>query len=332
MMVLALTFVLAALISYAANRFVVIPALTSHAVLDHPSARSSHERPVVRGGGIGVAVGYIVAASTGVVWQMTHHSTVGFGFFVALAAISAAVVCGAVGLADDFDSFSAIFRLGLQLVLGILFGTVVVMWSPWGWTVIFVVAASIVLVVNAINFMDGVNTLITGWGAIVGGWYTFVALRSEQSQLAVVAIALCGAALAFIPLNITPAKAFLGDVGSYAIGGIAIALFWLLWLGGASRLLIAAPFVVPLFDVLVTLVKRIYEKENIFQPHKKHYYQRLQQAGVKHEVVAAVFATAVLVCGAGALTGNKILAVIVWLVVCIGYAALPHVVYVVRKA
>lgn len=323
-MIFIVAFLVALVVSYCANRFVVIPILRRHAVIDHPNARSSHSVPVVRGGGIGLATGYTVGAGVGIGIQITQSDGSGLGLFVGLAAIGAAIVCGAVGLADDLDSFSALVRLSLQVVLGLLFGTLILLWSPWGWTAVLAIAASVVLVVNATNFMDGVNTLITGWAIIVGLWYFVVALVSEQTQLAIVAASICGAAVAFVPLNRTPAQAFLGDVGSYAIGGIAIALFWLLWVGGASRLEIVAPLVIPLFDVLVTLIKRLYSRENIFQPHKKHYYQRLNQAGLSHEHVSLVFAVAVIACCGVSLLGNRMVALISWVAIAVIYAALPH--------
>ncbi|MDK8713485.1 hypothetical protein QP868_06180 [Brevibacterium sp. UMB1308A] len=268
---------------------------------------------------------------TSVVVHTLLDDPLGHGWVVASMALAAAVVCGAVGLADDLDSFSATTRLFFQIVLGLFFGFLVFLLSPWGWSVVFAIATSVVLSVNAINFMDGVNTLITGWAALIGLWYAVISVSTSQTLLAVVAASLAGATVAFLPINKSPAQAFLGDVGSYAIGGIAIALFWLLWVSGASRMMIAAPFVIPLFDVLVTLVKRVYAGENIFQPHRKHYYQRLNQAGLSHEAVGAVFAVAVVVCCLVTFTGSRLLVVMVWGLVSIAYAALPHIVNTVRQ-
>ena len=330
-MTLLLGFGVALVLGYTVNRFLVIPGLQRHAVLDHPTARSSHDTPVVRGGGIGVIAGYLVGGVTSVVVHALFDEPLGHGWVVASMALAAAVVCGAVGLADDLDSFSATTRLFFQIVLGLIFGFLVFLLSPWGWSVVFAIAASVVLSVNAINFMDGVNTLITGWAALIGLWYTVISVSTSQTLLAVVAASLAGAAVAFLPINKSPAQAFLGDVGSYAIGGIAIALFWLLWVSGASRMMIAAPFVIPLFDVLVTLVKRVYVGENIFQPHRKHYYQRLNQAGLSHETVGAVFAVAVIAWCLVTFTVSRLLVFMVWGLVSIGYAALPHIVNTVRQ-
>ena len=166
---------------------------------------------------------------------------------------------------------------------------------------------------------------------MIGLWYAVIAVSTSQTLLALVAASLAGAAVAFLPINKSPAQAFLGDVGSYAIGGIAIALFWLLWISGASRMMIAAPFVIPLFDVLVTLVKRVYAGENIFQPHRKHYYQRLNQAGLSHEAVGATFAVAVIACCLVTATASRLLVIMVWGLVSVGYATLPHIVNTVRQ-
>lgn len=330
-MTLILGFGVALVLGYAVNRFLVIPALQRHAVLDHPTARSSHDTPVVRGGGIGVIAGYLVGGVTSVVVHTLFDEPLGHGWVVASMALAAAVVCGSVGLADDLDSFSATTRLFFQIVLGLIFGFLVFLLSPWGWSVVFAIAASVVLSVNAINFMDGVNTLITGWATLIGLWYAVISVTTSQTLLAVVAASLAGAAVAFLPINKSPAQAFMGDVGSYAIGGVAIALFWLLWISGASRMMIAAPFVIPLFDVLVTLVKRVYAGENIFQPHRKHYYQRLNQAGLSHEAIGAIFAGAVIACCLVTFTSSRLLVVMVWGLVSVGYAALPHIVNTVRQ-
>lgn len=335
MLILACACVLAATVSYLSARFAVIPILHRRGVLDHPTARSSHDRPIARGGGIavvaGLAAGYGMAiiAHTASAQQMES----GADLIRALLPIAAAFLFGLVGLIDDLNSLSAASRLVTQVVLAGAFSLAALMVSGVGVFATVAVVASIIIVVNGTNFMDGLNTLVPAWGAATALWFGVLALAVDSQSLAISMIALSAALVGFLPLNVSPAQSFLGDVGSYAIGGFLSIGAWVLWSGGATVTALCAPFVVPIFDVLYTLGSRIYRGENLFTAHRSHVYQKLHAAGLSHEQTSALHLLAAVVCIVpeifvviGSSVGSPFISGGVWAIVIAAYVSLPRVV------
>lgn len=335
MLIVALVCVMSAAVSYFSARFVVIPILQRHGVLDHPTARSSHDKPIARGGGIAVFAGLLGGSVVALVAQLasTHGSDSGPEIIRSLLPLAAALLFGVVGLIDDLNSLSAVSRLVTQVVLASAFAVAVLMVSDVGVFATAAVVLSILIVVNGTNFMDGLNTLVPAWGAATALWFGVLALAVDSELFAASMIALTAALVGFLPLNATPARSFLGDVGSYAIGGFLSVGIWVLWNEGAPVTALFAPFVIPMFDVLYTLGRRIYRRENLFTAHRTHIYQKLQTASLTHEQVSAVHLLATGVCVVAAMPVlfelpmyDPLIAVAVWSGAIIVYAALPTIV------
>ena len=327
--------VCAAVASYLLARRIVIPLLKRRGVIDHPSARSSHETPVPRGGGVAVAGGLVVGVAVAILLRIPLDGvSIALGVEAdelrALLPVVAAFVFGLVGLVDDLNSLSPMGRLIAQGGFATVFAIVILMVTHVGVLGALAVVGSIILIVNGTNFMDGLNTLISVWAGVTALWLGVLAFIYGPAQLSVPVIALTGALIGFLPLNASPARAFLGDVGSYAIGGFLSVAVWVLWSEGVPALALVAPFIVPLFDVLFTLGRRIFGGENLFTAHRKHIYQRLNAAGVSHGAVSALHVTAVALCLAATLPSllpssipGSQFAAVVWLVVVAVYAAGP---------
>jgi len=146
---------------------------------------------------------------------------------------------------------------------------------------------------NAFNFMDGING-IAGLQALTTGVGTALIAHelgaTSHSELIVVALAIAGAALGFLPQNFPRAKVFMGDVSSATLGFMLAALAfalaaatspWVLfWVG-----LLHANFVL---DTGITLVRRALRGERLSQAHREHFYQRLVRAGRSHVFVSSV--------------------------------------------
>ena len=135
--------------------------------------------------------------------------------------------------------------------------------------------------VNFYNFMDGLDGFIT---TITVLQLSFIALYLQQSIWWLLIAALLG----FLYWNWSPAKIFMGDVGSTVLGAVmAIALIQvqdptLAW----SSLAITLPITT---DTIYTLVVRLTRRENIFQAHRTHIFQRLQQSGWSHAQVTLTY-------------------------------------------
>lgn len=241
---------------------------------DVPNPRSSHQLMTPRGGGIGLIIAFLVGvAATGLA-----NSDIGPMLWILVAAWVAA---GAVGLRDDVQSSSTRSRLAAQVLIGL----VVVVATAAGphahvALVIFFPLALVAVVsyINAFNFMDGVNG-ISGFHAVLGGgFYAFLALDFDMTGVALIASAVCGAALGFLPWNFPRARTFLGDVGSYFLGASLGSLAVVMWMAGAGVALVCAPLVIYLADTGSTLLLRARAGMTLLHPHRDHAYQQLSVA------------------------------------------------------
>lgn len=252
-------------------------------VPDTPNARSLHARPIPRVGGLGIMLGVGITAVT-----------LGSGprFYPLLPLI-------VISLIDDLRSLSIVPRLAVQLIA--------VAWALWsvvdGMPVGFVVALALVVVwgTNLYNFMDGSDGLAGGMTLFGFSFFALAAVQGDDASLAAYCLAFVASALAFLVFNFHPARVFMGDTGSTAIGFAAAAIgiegavrgLWTAWF----PLLVFAPFV---FDASVTLLKRVMRGERFWQAHREHYYQRMIRMGRGHRRTALIYFGLMLAAGIAA--------------------------------
>jgi UDP-N-acetylmuramyl pentapeptide phosphotransferase/UDP-N-acetylglucosamine-1-phosphate transferase len=288
----------AAAVSWVATRQLV-GALTRHAILDRPNARSSHVTPTPRGGGIAV-IGVVLPA-----WAL-------------IAALSserpatmAVVLAGALGLAllswgDDRGGLPVALRLAAQAVtVVVVLSMTPARWNLFGgvlpaWADLAAIALAWIWFINLFNFMDGIDGIAGGEVASIGiGVAIVAAVAGLDWPIMAKAIALAGAAIGFLFWNWHPARIFLGDVGSVPLGYL---LGWLL-LELAQAGQIVAAIILPLYflaDATITLIRRALRRERIWEAHRGHFYQRAVAAGLDHAQVTkrVLAANAVLVLAA----------------------------------
>ena len=272
----------------------LIPALRRAQFMDVPNHRSSHTAPVPRGGGVAVV--------------LTLNAVVlGFGrqgdaWMMVLVAM---LVMAGVGLADDLWSLGSTVRLLLQLAAGVALAA----WAVWAGVSLWWAPVLVVVVagyINAFNFMDGVNGISGLTIAVVGGWWWLVGTASDLTFVPVVGAALLGASLGFLPWNAPKAKVFLGDVGSYGIGLVVVALSVVAWVGGVDVWMAVAPLTVYCVDTGWVLLKRWRGGRSLTEAHREHVYQRLTDGGWPHLASAAFCAaTGAAVCAASMLADSQ---------------------------
>lgn len=267
----------------------LVPLLVRFAIgrnlLDVPNARSSHEIPTPRLGGLAVIVG---------AWAAAPFMSEGFLFLVT------ATIGGLVGAFDDFVDLRFWMKAAGQAAAAF----VLLFLAPppiseaagalWPVTLLFGVFW-VVAVVNAYNFMDGIDG-IAGGVAITNA--LFLAALVGMSGLGVGLAALAAAVAGFLMWNISPARIFLGDSGSHFVGFFlgAVALYTEP-IGGAGAaygpflaFVVAAVVFAPfLFDTAFTLVRRARARKNIFAAHREHIYQRITPDPAKHRQVSNVY-------------------------------------------
>lgn len=274
-------------------------------VLDAPTDRSSHTVPTPRLGGMAVVLGTCVAfgVAAAISPDAVRASTEGSGPVRLLLAIT--LVLAGIGLADDLvRGIPVAVRLLGQAVVA--FGLV----APWvlsqhpspatlgsGLTAVGA-AFALIGFVNVFNFMDGVDAMSGSVAAVMGLHLALLGGLETQAPLVVMGTVVAGSALGFLPRNLRPTTVFLGDGGSYFLGGwLAAAGIFAVGVGAppVAVVLVGLPY---LADTGTTLVDRVRRRQDWKASHHEHAYQRLVLAGWSHRAVSALVASLTAACGA----------------------------------
>ena len=270
-------------------------------LVDHPNVRSSHRGTIARGGGVPLIAAAIASL-------LIVGSPVGGN--PGAAVLLGGFVLAAVGLGDDRFSVSPLVRLAMHVaaasaVVWVTGGLERLPLPPpldlrlgaWG---VGLAVLWIVAVINFYNFLDGIDGLagiqavVTGAGIALAGW---------EPLAAALGAALAGAAAGFLVHNWSPARIFLGDVGSGVLG-FSFAAAPLLAPPGArpnAVLFVAVSLFLFLADAAWTVSVRVARGDLWYQAHREHLYQRLVISGWSHARVATLIGAASLVLTATAL-------------------------------
>jgi UDP-GlcNAc:undecaprenyl-phosphate GlcNAc-1-phosphate transferase len=162
----------------------------------------------------------------------------------------------------------------------------------WGWGAYLLTLLWILGLTNAYNFMDGLDGLAAVTAVIAGLFLAIISFQQGSHFIYLTSLALAAASLGFLFFNWSPARIFMGDVGSTFLG-----------FAFASMAVIAARydqshtslFVVPLllfhfiFDTLFTFFRRLLAGEHVFMAHRSHLYQVLNRMGCSHRQVVLLY-------------------------------------------
>ena len=248
-------------------------------IIDKPNQRSSHTEVTLRGGGI-------IFWFSSLLYFVQNIET-NYFFFTGITLVSL------VSFWDDIQSLSNIIRISIHfLAITLIFFdlNLFTLIPIWGVVISYVLAIGLI---NAYNFMDGING-ITGLYtlAVLGSLLyvnTKIQLFTDGSFIKYGMIA----SLIFLFFNYRKkAKCFAGDVGSIAIA------FWIIYL--VLKLILKTNLIIWLLflavygiDAVCTILHRLYLKQNIFEAHRLHFYQILSnEYKIQHRLVSLYYALA----------------------------------------
>ncbi|MCE8567582.1 glycosyltransferase family 4 protein [Bacteroides fragilis] len=261
-------------------------------IIDKPNERSSHTRITLRGGGIIFYLGALV-------YFLTNHFEYPW-FILALTLITF------ISFVDDIRSTSQ----GLRLVFH--FTAMALMFYQWGlfslpWWTVFVALIVCTGIINAYNFMDGINGITGGYSLIVLLALAFVNMQMVHFVEGYLIYTMLCAVLVFNLFNFRKkAKCFAGDVGSVSIAFVVLFLIGKLIIrtGDFSWIVLLAVYGV---DSVLTIIHRLMLHENIGLPHRKHLYQLMaNELKIPHVVVSLIYmmSQAVIIVGYLLIPGN----------------------------
>ena len=264
-------------------------------VLDIPDARSSHTRPTPRGGGLGIVICVLIGA-----WSLFIYRILSMPFKEIAALTLGGSIVALVGWLDDIHRLPYRIRLVVQAISS----TIILIMIGYFRTVTVPFVGDIHLysigipfallwimgLTNAYNFMDGIDGIAGGQALIAGSGWAIIGYLSGETFVGLIGVLLAATSLGFLFHNWPPARIFMGDVGSAFIGFI-LAVLPIIAGHKNPRFMIAGllmvwPFI---FDTSFTLVRRMIKKENIFEAHRSHIYQRLVIARYSHRFVTLVY-------------------------------------------
>ncbi len=127
---------------------------------------------------------------------------------------------------------------------------------------------------NAVNFTDGLDGLLAGTSAIAFGAYTVIAMMHTEMETAIFSAAMVGAVLGFLVFNAHPAKVFMGDTGSLAIGG-GLAAAAVLTNAELLLVIIGGVFVVEVLSVIIQVVSFKTRGKRVFKMSPIHHHFEL---------------------------------------------------------
>ena len=301
---LVLSFLTAFLLSYFAIPSIIKIAKDKN-LCDTPGDRTSHTDVTPNLGGIAIFAGVIFAI---VMWSP-------FDVFTDLQyIIGALLIIFLIGAKDDIMPMKPRHKLiGELLAVGILvFKADIRLTSLYGifgigelnfYVSVVLSIFTIIVIINAFNLIDGINGLSGSIGVLVssvlGTWFYLVG----HLEIAIVAFALCGALIAFLKYNYTPARIFMGDTGSLLLGIISAILIIKFieihnTLGDSVYAFKSAPamaiglLILPLYDTIRVFTIRILNGKSPFYPDRLHIHHMLLDYGMTHMQATGVLVLA----------------------------------------
>lgn len=289
-----------------------------YGVIDNPDrARKMHLRPIAYLGGVAVFLGWIAGLAVSTFLHLhTSDSSQPQPVVMKFSIVSGACIIVLLGLWDDILSikpitkivgqvFAAVFLLldgigtrCLQPVLEPMSHALTLrLGLPPLPDIVMVVLSSacvILLVVgccNASNLIDGLDGLCGGVTAIISGGLLFLAVHLAMNGgglnanwdgiRLVIALALLGSVLGFVPYNFNPASIFMGDTGSMFLGFVCAVLIILMGQGEHPKWFLASMimFALPVLDSALAFARRWINGRPVFSPDKFHFHHQLLSRG-----------------------------------------------------
>ena len=301
--------------------------------VDHPGGHKSHVKVTPYGGGCAIFIAgwlptLVLLSLSALVPE--HWFTNWFGAGIepyvrglhsrvmpTLIILGGGVALHLLGLRDDFKPLGPYAKLGVMAAVALLvssFGGVRMAEFAGPVPSVLLTTIWIVIITNAMNFLDNMDGLSAGIAAIAAAFLVICGLMAGQVFVPGLACIFLGAILGFLVFNFPPAKIFMGDAGSLLIGYMlaVVSILTSYWKSGTDHppFALAMPLVVlavPLYDFNSVVIIRLLEGRNPLKGDQRHFSHRLVDRGLSRRsavltiylATAATGLSATLLPGAG---------------------------------
>lgn len=269
---------------------IVINIAVKYNIVDIPSKRKVHIVPIPRAGGVAIFLAFYIALAIAQFYptaifmqlkdpQLTLLFTGGLFIFF-------------LGLWDDIKGLDSRFKFIVQILIacfaysgGISISNIGITDNAvnLGWASLPLTVFWFLLIINAINLIDGLDGLAGGISLFSSIILLIICLNMNQLLIALSFAALAGSILGFLRYNFNPASIFMGDSGSYFIGYMLAGLSIMGTLKGSTAVSILIPVIamgLPLLDTVFSTIRRFLLGQKIFSPDKKHLHHQLLALGL----------------------------------------------------
>lgn len=302
---IAIVFTVAFVVTYA-----MVPVAKRIAKLcgaiDYPGNRRVNTEPIPRCGGIALYLGLVAGVFTIFVgvrwagWELRDLYTISNVDFIML--YIGVTVMFAVGLVDDITQLGPAVKFGGQIIAallvvlsGVSIGTIRMVGSgdyvPLGWLDIPLSVLYLLVFVNIMNLIDGLDGLASGITIIVAAALTFLVVLRGSMTLLFMCVALIAVCLAFLRYNFYPASIFMGDSGSLTLGLVLGIISVSGIVRTQSLIIMLVPLAiagVPVVDTLSAIIRRLRGHQKIQQADMEHVHHKLMKAGFGQRRAVAI--------------------------------------------
>ncbi|HKQ34495.1 MAG TPA: glycosyltransferase family 4 protein [Nitrospiraceae bacterium] len=281
--------------------------------IDYPNDRSLHAEPTPRSGGVAILASIVIGLAVATTWfavmpspmELLPKGLASASFWI----VGSIAFVAAVSFLDDRAGLPVGVRLAVQTIAAIVvvWGGGLTLYSfpiptiktvELGWFAAPVSVVFLLWMTNLYNFMDGMDGFAGGMTTLGFGFLAYFGWRAGHPFMLLTTTVVAMSAFGFLFHNFPPARIFMGDVGSVPLGFTAGTLMLVGLRDGLFDIwvpiLIFSPFIL---DATVTVLRRAWQRQRIWEAHRDHYYQRLVLSGWSHrQTVLAEYGVMVL-CG-----------------------------------
>ncbi len=265
--------------------------------VDKPRSRSIHDTITPKSGGLSIFIAILITQLVLILIHKQELNDLIYGLMIG------GFLIVVLGLLDDIFDLHAwlkvVIEIGIVFIMINFNFKIELLTNPFGnplqmgvlsfpLTIIW-----FLLVINAINLIDGLDGLASGIIAIVSLILGIAGLTTGNQFVSLFSFSIMGACIGFLKYNFHPARIFLGDAGSLYLGFniAALSIAGNAQYKGATALTMLVPIIVlsvPLLDTGVTIFRRIKSTKHIFQADKNHLHHKLLGIGLSYKTVVLI--------------------------------------------